>query len=572
MIKKRIWPITFAAAMVLGLIASVLLLIPRFSLEQQEKDILIVMSYSDVRRLSRYSEKSTAEVLDALADVGVGGIVLYRSELGTAIYSPEQFVRKAGLQVIPYDVPAEAIPADASLYLTGYRGVAGDPAAVIAELERRKLPLALIETSEQTGYYQSDVFSDYRGDRVKCYQLWDFRARSYGALGYEGSEEIENALFRASVERGHTLLWITTFYHNNVVISDVEEYRIMIDRFTERLTSYHYHLGSTATAYPVWDVSVPLLVLAVWGIASAGLLLLTRFGVPRRLSLIALIAVLPCLIVLAFWNVYLLQLAGALATSVIAPLWAIWWMLSALYQVQRERPCFRVLLCKTLCTLARCFAIVFLGGTTIASLLADSKFFLGLTIFRGVKISQLVPLAVTALVVFVVFYHRMGRSLWGDLVDLVRRFRRHALLKCVCLAVLMGAALTLFILRTGNVAFTVPAIELRFRSFLESVMYARPRTKELLIAYPAFLGLFWVTARNFKILILPFSLLSVIGFTSVANTFCHGHAPYFLSLIRADNALLLGTLFALVLVVIAEAVWTRWDRWMKRKTGQAVQN
>lgn len=571
MSRKRIWQVTHAVAVCLGVLAAICLLVPRFAREQKQKNVLVAMSYNDILCMCEASSASPEEQLAAFAEMGVGGVILKEQELGSAADAPEQLVRAAGLQVIPCCVSADAIPADVPFYLT-YVGVSSaDLAPVSAVLEQRNLPLALVENIEQTGYYHSDVFSDFQGERIKGYRLWDFRAESYGDLGYEGAEEIGNTLFRATVERAHTLLWTTPFYHDGVIITENEEYRQMFEDLFARLETYHYTAAASASTVTPYDVSVPLLILAVWGVAAAGIALLTQNEKLQKFGIVGTVAALPCLVVLALYHAYLLQLAGSLAAAVIAPCWASLWMIAATRRVQMEQPGTIGLLKQILCALICCFAAALLGGTMVAAIFADSKFALGLAIFRGVKLSQIIPLFFTAICVFWTFYHQKGRSLVGDVKEIINGFRRHALLKCLLIGGVLGILLVVFILRTGNVSFSVPDIELRFRSFLENALYARPRSKELLIAYPAFFGLFWVAARNLKNMILPFAVLAVIGFESVANTFCHGHAPYFLSLIRADNALLLGTLLAIVIFMGAEAMWALWRRCAGRKRAATEQ-
>ncbi len=565
MARRRIWQITHAVAVCLGVLAAVCLLVPRFAREQKQKNVLAAMGYDDILRLCEATSVPPEVQLAAFADMGVGAIILQEQALGSNADSPEQLVRAAGLQVIPCNVSAEAIPADVPFYLAHAGEPLPDFVPVCAELTRRNLPLALIENAEQTGYYHSDAFSEFQGERIKGYRLWDFRAESYGDLGYEGAEEIGNTLFRATAERAHTLLWVTPFYHDGVIITENEEYRQMFDQLFARLDDYRYTAFSSASAVAPYDVSVPLLVLTVWGIAAAGIALLTQAGKLQMVGVAASVGVLPCLIALALYDAYLLQLIGALAAAVIAPCWAVWWMVTAVRRVQIEQPGTIALLKQILRALICCFAAALLGGTMVAAIFADSKFALGLAIFRGVKLSQILPLFFTAFCVFWVCYHQKGRSFVGDVKEIINGFRRHALLKCLLIGGVLGVVLTVFIMRTGNVSFSLPDIELRFRSFLENVLYARPRSKEFLIAYPAFFGLFWAAARNLKNLVLPFSVLAAIGFESVANTFCHGHAPYFLSLIRADNALLLGVLLGFVVFVGAEAVLALWRRCAGRK-------
>ena len=91
---------------------------------------------------------------------------------------------------------------------------------------------------------------------------------------------------------------------------------------------------------------------------------------------------------------------------------------------------------------------------------------------------------------------------------------------------------------------------MRVRDGLERALYARPRTKEFLLAFPA-LALF-LTARehNLPLPALPLGVLAEVGATSVVNTFCHLFTPLRVSLIRT----LLGAALGLVLGLIAMAL------------------
>jgi len=71
--------------------------------------------------------------------------------------------------------------------------------------------LVLIEDRNQTGCVLPDGYTldGYTGSMVKGFWLnQTFRAR-YQTLGYSGAEEIVNMLYRAVVDRGMTVLWLT---------------------------------------------------------------------------------------------------------------------------------------------------------------------------------------------------------------------------------------------------------------------------------------------------------------------------------------------------------------------------
>jgi mannose/fructose/N-acetylgalactosamine-specific phosphotransferase system component IIC len=78
----------------------------------------------------------------------------------------------------------------------------------------------------------------------------------------------------------------------------------------------------------------------------------------------------------------------------------------------------------------------------------------------------------------------------------------------------------------------------------------RPRTKEFCIAWPCF-GIAWLLCqRGAKRRAWPFVLLSVVGFSSVVNSFCHSRTPVWVSGVRGALGLLIGLAVALVLTAL----------------------
>ena len=113
------------------------------------------------------------------------------------------------------------------------------------------------------------------------------------------------------------------------------------------------------------------------------------------------------------------------------------------------------------------------------------------------------------------------------------------------------AALFLLVLRSGDSPLPVSRLELAVRTWLEQTLYVRPRTKEMLMAFPV-LALFLLAARRrMAVLELPLGVLAAVGSVSVVNTFCHIFAPVHLSLIRTLLSAGIGAVLGLVVLGIA---------------------
>ncbi len=89
-----------------------------------------------------------------------------------------------------------------------------------------------------------------------------------------------------------------------------------------------------------------------------------------------------------------------------------------------------------------------------------------------------------------------------------------------------------------------------FRNFLEVKLIARPRNKEFLMAFPGIVLMVYLVCKKYKWSVFPLALTSLIGFTSVVNTFCHLRTPLYLSFIRT----IYGGIFGLILGVLGTIV------------------
>ena len=209
--------------------------------------------------------------------------------------------------------------------------------------------------------------------------------------------------------------------------------------------------------------------------------------------------------------------------------------------------------------LALAVVLSLIGAAYLSAILTDSRFMLEIDIYRGVKLTFMLPVLLTA-VLFVRRYDLLEvagkglKALWqrlNGILDTNLSFRY---------VVVLGVLLFIvyyFIGRSGHTGgVSVPAIEIKMRNFLETVMYARPREKEFMIGHPAFFLAVWASYRC-----VPrwwqFVLVcgAVIGQGSLVQTFCHMRTPVVMSLIRAVDGYLVGLVFGIVGVVLFAGVF-----------------
>jgi hypothetical protein len=208
-------------------------------------------------------------------------------------------------------------------------------------------------------------------------------------------------------------------------------------------------------------------------------------------------------------------------------------------------------------TLLRAAAAALLTGLFVAALLSKWEFMLALSVFLGVKPAHIVPVALVA--VWVTFAQRPPGGWRAAAREMAVWFRQPLLIGAAVGVLAAAAAGVLILARTGNVNLPLSGVEQQVRTTLESVLVARPRTKEFLVGYPALVLAGVAASLGWKRATLGFGAIGAIGTVGLVNSFSHIHTPLIYTVWRTGNALALGALVAVpgVLVLL----------WIARRTG-----
>jgi len=212
--------------------------------------------------------------------------------------------------------------------------------------------------------------------------------------------------------------------------------------------------------------------------------------------------------------------------------------------------------------LAGASLISFIGIVYIVALLDHITYLYVLRQYRGVSLLHLAPIALAF--AYVLFFH--GETSLRGVALRVRSFlMTNITVLWVALAAVAGVAALYYMSRTGN-AGTTSGLERAFRELLQDTLGVRPRTKEFLLAHPAFvLGAYLAATTRRKLGLLLIAVGS-IGQLSIVDTFAHLHTPLVISLIRVVYGLMIGLVIGLILIAIwrlLERGWTRWARWLQ---------
>ena len=275
--------------------------------------------------------------------------------------------------------------------------------------------------------------------------------------------------------------------------------------------------------------------LALWAVLSAGglaLLFIGRGLLTRQLLALAAASVFPVISMSVIFNIWDKNTTDK--HSLLSICWKGIWQL------------------------ALAIALSLVGAAFLSAILTDSRFLLEIDIYRGVKLTFILPVIFTA----ILFIKRhdllqvVGRglqTLWkrlNGLLDTGLTFRH-----VVVLLVLMFIAYY-FVGRSGHTGgVPVPAIELKMRAFLEQLMYARPREKEFMIGHPMFflavLAVYRCAPRWWQ---FALTCAAVIGQGSLVQTFCHMRTPVVMSFVRALDGYAVGVVFGVAGVLVIGAL------------------
>lgn len=406
-------------------------------------------------------------------------------------------------------------------------------------------------------------------DAVRIFSVWDYIQNRYQYYGYEGAQEIENTLFRAITERNVRLIYfkpIKEYKDQHVYVTDVKEYENMFENLNTRLEEHNIYFGDASVMAPYNGTTTAqkavTLFACMLGCLAAGILLLkTILPVTRKFEIgIGIAGVLGVGLIFLVLGPAYLQLIACFSAAVIFPCLAIVFIVNQSKDGRLNLPQSTGLgkiIGLAAGTLAIGVIIGLLGGMMTAAPISNISFMLEIDIFRGVKLAQLLPIAFF-IVAYLAYYgfgenkKKIGTLEYHDLKDLM-----NASLKIwmIIIGVIVLGVGYYYIMRTGHESgVEVSSIEMIFRNLLEDHLIARPRNKEFMFAFPAVMLMVYTSIRRFKLWPIIFGLASVIGMTSVVNTFMHIRTPLYLGFVRTGYSLLFGLIIGIVGILVFEIV------------------
>ncbi|MGM9569207.1 MAG: DUF5693 family protein [Phascolarctobacterium sp.] len=313
-------------------------------------------------------------------------------------------------------------------------------------------------------------------------------------------------------------------------------------------------LGSSesfAPYFPAKTMWLPLVLAIVAGVVLYGSLLF-NWSSKKELVLWAVLSAGGCALLLLGRGLLTRQLL-ALAAASVFPVLSMSYLMEIWDQNKTSDHGLGKIMCQAVWQLALAIALSLVGAAFLSGILTDSRFLLEIDIYRGVKLTFILPVVLTA-VLYLKRYDMLqvvGKGLKSLLAKLNGLLDTGLTFKHVAMLMVFLFVAFYFVGRSGHTGgVPVPAIELKMRAFLEQVMYARPREKEFMIGHPAFfltvLAVYKCAPRWWQFVLV---CGAVIGQGSLVQTFCHMRTPVVMSFVRALDGYAVGIIFGIISIL-----------------------
>lgn len=304
--------------------------------------------------------------------------------------------------------------------------------------------------------------------------------------------------------------------------------------------------------FPNKIVLIPIIAAAF---AGAALYLSMLWSMKTRTQIILwAVAVCAAVSLLLFWRGLMLRQLTALMTAVIFPVLSMSVILDIWDKYEGGKESLCVILFRSIWQLGLAVLLSLIGAAFLSAILTDSRFLLEIDIYRGVKLTFILPVILFALL-YIKRYDLLGvagkdGALLADRIDELLR-TAVSFKQLIFFGVLIFMAYY-FVGRSGHTGgVPVPAIEIKIRLLLEQIIYARPREKEFMIGHPAFFMAAFAAYRGApRLWQFILSCGAIIGQGALVETFCHMRTPVIMSLIRALDGYVGGVILGIIAVII----------------------
>lgn len=371
-------------------------------------------------------------------------------------------------------------------------------------------------------------------------------------IGDDGYSHRVSQFFNSAIDRNIRFFTITQIFKNNTNYNTLAEktFYASLD-FKTRIENEGFTVGGETKAFSYSSserfnfaccavIMIMAILIMMKKALSCDFTKLTYFGV--------------LLSVFAFFGTYLLysplkELISLYPTvfCLVISCFAMTSLLSLLKRFSKSMSLFP----QILLSLVTVLASILIGTVGMGSMLSGIDYYINNEIFRGIKLSLIVPLLYSTVLYYLMFFKDAEGKYKKQIASFLNAdIKVYKLIFATGIIAVFFAIIYYYILRSGNVS-SISSFEQTVRTTLTKIFPARPRTKEFLIGYPSLVLLvYYMKKTNLKSLQWVLTVGTSILTASVTNSFCHVFTDFTTIVQRTLNGLFVGVFVCIVAYVL----------------------
>ncbi len=427
--------------------------------------------------------------------------------------------------------------------------------AICNLINKKDLYLIVTENQDQLSNQKPigyDELTRVAGGKIlRSYETVDFGNPPYVDTRYH---QITNSV----IDRNIRFVVINQLISGTTTFADKSEKTNKATQMAiKKLSEIGYNTGEYDTVYD-YNVNrrlvsaIAMLVMILMGVTLLELLFEKRF---KKLEIIAFAGALFSILfsfkapegIIAFYPTLFAAIAPCFALTLVM----------AYAKTVKEKLSFAVLL---VTTMVLALGTLCLCGIIQSSLLSGLDYYINSIIFRGIKISLILPILYSAAAFGIMFVPKTDNYV----SKMIQILKMDIKVYWVIIAAVIGGIVAVYLIRSGNVT-SISTIEAFMRNTITEFMTARPRTKEFLVGWPCLmLFIYYLKNTNYTLFKWFFATGSSILFASIINSFCHVFTSAEIIFSRVINGLIIA-LVAGVFALVINAVILRIADYMQKK-------
>lgn len=529
----------FYIVLIIGILSAGFIVFQRSSMENKDNHVAGAMEFADICTLSEKGGLTVDDWLKPLTSSGMEYLIVSED---TAL-DAEPYLQKYGLKSVWLDSGKE-FPQNITNPDLVIPDVKGD--LTIDDINS-DVPLGLIENNTRTGLNLPDTMENITAQELldkgiePVKVLYLYKGYRYMWNEQIGGDEVEALIFRAVTDRSARFIWLegmTDKTFKNTAL-DPYDYSGIFDKLAVRLAERGLVFGdgfSVRVPNEVPDIAIILAGFVSVALTAVFISMLIKKQIDQKIySIFLIVASAFCILSSFIISFDLYQTLASIYTAILIPCIAGVYLRNLYFTESNKSDYLRYIV----------YSIGFLigsiaGGLLVGSFLSTEGYLLEFYIYKGVKLSQFIPLAFTI-------------ALFGLVaIKMPKPKQTNKLLKflpIITTVIIIGGVVIIMLIRSGDVKST-PKIEEFIRDFLENTLYTRPRTKEFACAWPSIAVFLWSQKRKLSFLALPFGMISVITTVSIVNTFCHIYTVLPVSIIRTFLGFGIGFIIGVIAIIV----------------------